>query len=487
MSLALPLTRVATDRFRWSVSFAVWLVSWASAVGAAVGSAEVTKAQPAPPSAGLINDWLRQEWPSASPWDLGGQFRVRYEVKENAGSFPNRDFLEGLDNSNDYFLFRTKVHLGWTPSSWFNVFVQGRDAHAVSDDRPITETDTFDLHQAYLRVGDPKQFPFALKVGRQELLYGDERWIGISDWSNLGRSFDAAKLRFENQTFWVDTFVGRQVLPRDDHFNVVNDYDWFSGIYASTRQLVPWQETEAYFLARNVSDESPTAVAATVGGPGARDIYTIGTRWKSLAKLAPWDYSFEAAGQFGSINQAGARRDHRALAMDVAGGHTWKDLFATPRLGVGYDFGSGDSDPDDGKNETLELLFGTNHRLYGVMDLFGLRNMHIPRVNGSIKPLPDMTITLEWLGFWLAETADFLYPESGAGRSQNGYGRNPGFSSQVGNEVDLIMNWRVVSWANLQAGYGHFFVGEYIRQTAAAGGRDAEDADWIYLQGTLSF
>lgn len=124
------------------------------------------------PSAGLINAWLRTEIPEASAWDVDGQFRVRYEVKENAGSFPNRDFLSGLDNSNDYFLFRTKAHLGWSPGSWFSAFAQGRDAHAVSDERTVTETDAFDLYQAYLRLGDPKEFPLSLKIGRQELLYG---------------------------------------------------------------------------------------------------------------------------------------------------------------------------------------------------------------------------------------------------------------------------------------------------------------------------
>ena len=441
-----------------------------------------------PPSAGLVNDWLRREAPAASAWDLGGQFRVRYEVKENAGSFPNRDFLSGLDNSNEYFLFRTKAHLGWSPVGWFNAFVQGRDAQAVSDNRPVTETDTFDLHQAFLRFGDPKQFPLSLKVGRQELLYGDERFAGISDWSNFGRSFDAVKLRFENELFWADAFTGRLVLARDDHFNVANDYDWFSGVYASTRKLAPWQDTDLFFLARNVEAHSPTAITPTLGGPGPRDIYTVGTRWKSVPdKLGNWDYAFEAVGQFGGINSSGARLDHQAFAVNATGGYTWKSASGAPRLALGYDFGSGDGNPRDGKNETFEPLFGTNHRLYGLMDVFGSRNMHIPRLSGSIKPAQDMTVTLDWLGFWMADTADFLYPEAGAGRSQNGYGRNPGFSSAVGHELDLVLNWRAASWGQLQAGYGHFFAGQYIRQSAAAGGRSTDDADWVYLQTTFSF
>src|SRR5215470_13360668 len=118
------------------------------------------------PRAGLINDWLHAQSPAAQPWDVGGQFRVRYEVKDNAGSFPNNDFLRGLENSNDYFLFRTKAHLGYAPVTWFAAFAEGRDSHAVSDARPVTETDAFDLYQAFVRLGDAKQFPLSLKVGR---------------------------------------------------------------------------------------------------------------------------------------------------------------------------------------------------------------------------------------------------------------------------------------------------------------------------------
>lgn len=140
--------------------------------------------KPAHPSAGMVNDRLREDFPSATAWDIGGQWRVRYEARD-AGSFPNRDFARDLDHGNDYLLVRTKVHLGWSPTPWFTAYVEGRDARAVP------QTDSFDLHQAHVRVGDLERFPFSLQVGRQELVYGDQRYIGNSDWSNFGRSFDA--------------------------------------------------------------------------------------------------------------------------------------------------------------------------------------------------------------------------------------------------------------------------------------------------------
>ena len=222
-------------------------------------------------------------------------------------------------------------------------YVEGRDAHAVSDIRTVPENDRFDLYQAYLRIGDTNIFPLSLKAGRQELIYGDQRYIGNSDWSNLGRSFDSVKLRYENDFFWLDAFTGRLVLAKDGRFNNPNHSDWFSGLYASTQRLASWQETDLFFLANNIGGRSTAE-----GGQKPRDVYTLGTRWKSLpGKLGGWDYSFEAAGQFGSIPENSRRFDHRGYAVNIAGGRTWNDAFGAPRLGVGYDFGSGDSNPAD--------------------------------------------------------------------------------------------------------------------------------------------
>ena len=61
-------------------------------------------------SAGIINDSLRSEFPAASAWDIGGQFRLRAEARD-AGSFPNRDYIQNRDHGNDHVLFRNKLHI----------------------------------------------------------------------------------------------------------------------------------------------------------------------------------------------------------------------------------------------------------------------------------------------------------------------------------------------------------------------------------------
>ncbi|MEO5715546.1 MAG: alginate export family protein [Luteolibacter sp.] len=447
----------------------------------------------APKSAGLLNDALKPDYPALGDWDIGGQLRFRYEVKDGAGPYPNNDFVgHGVVNENDWFLFREKLHVGWQPENWVKLYVEGRGSQVASDDRdPSPDQDIWDLQQAYVEFGSAKLFPLSAKLGRQELSYGDQRFIGIGDWSNTGRSFDAAKFRYSiSEKSWVDLFTGRVVIPVDDTFNKSNDYDQFSGLYASSQELLKGVETQAFFLARNVGENSPNAVSTGFGGPSERDVYTYGVRVKSLPDaFQGWDFAFEGAGQFGEVVTTGVSRDLQAFVLTGSGGYTFDKVEMKPRIGIGWDYASGDSDPNDGDQGTFESLFGTNHSFYGVADLIGLRNINSPRVSFSAKPVKGLTVSADYLLFWLANTGDSFYPESGSGRTGNGYGKNPKFGSYVGSEIDLVAKYAINSWSEAQIGYAHFFAGDYIEDSVgsvpANGG--ARDADWAYAQITVNF
>jgi hypothetical protein len=462
---------------------------------------------PVTPSAGLLNDWVRERQPESKDWDLGGQFRTRFEHKERfavpgvPGAFDFRD--EGGEPANTYWLFRTKIHLGYSPTPGFTAYVEGRDSFTLNDERqPDLESDRFDVHQAWVRLGNPQEFPLSLKVGRQELIYGDERVIGAFDWNNIGRVFDAVKVRFDHEKFWVDAFTGRVVLADDHELNLPNDYDWFSGLYASARALIPVQETQLYVLARNTGLRSPAANAGGApqpGGPPARDIYTVGLRVKSLpGKLGPWDYSAELAGQLGRFRetaglQAGKNLDHRAFAVHAGGGYAMKHWWGAPRLGVEYNFGSGDDNAADGDHATFENLFPTNHKFYGYMDFVSWQNIHNPRASLSLKPDPKLTVTADYHLFWLADTQDNSYTVAGARRggaaptAGAGYGINAGNDSYVGSELDLIATYAIKPHTIAQLGYGHFFVGDYVRQSLSAHGFGSTDADFVYVQLVFNF
>ncbi len=471
--------------------------------------AQYTPPPPPAPFQGFINEFFRAKDPYMNQWDIGGNTRFRYENRQGygipgiTGSVDFRD--HGTKVNNDYYLTRTRLHVGYT-DKWWSAFVEGQSSTANNDARyayadapavPGTvkrkgngpEADLIDVHQGYVTLGNQKEFPLTAKVGRQELSYGEERLIGAFNWNNIGRSFDAAKVRWQNEWFGADFFSGRPVVPQDGQFDVANTYDFLSGMYA-TSMKVPKNILDVYFLARNTTRQANSAEPSPqFPQPTARDIYTVGGRVKSKpGELAGWDYSVEGAYQFGDFapTTTAARLKQNAFMFVVQGGYTFTNLWSTPRLGLEYDYGSGDNNPNDGTHGTFENLFPTNHKFYGSMDLVSLQNIQDAGINLTCKPTSRMSCALMGNALWLANTDDYFYTVSGTPRTTGGYGVNPNYNSFLGTELTAVTGYAVTRFAQVEAGYAHFFVGKYVEQSLAGVG-GATDANFFYVQTSINF
>lgn len=482
-------------------------------LAAAAALAQYTPPPPPAPFPGFINEALRKDDPYMNRWDFGGQFRERFEYHAGygiAGTPGSLDFRDqNADTINAYHLHKLRFRAGYT-DSWFSVLTEGRSSLASGDERiasaaPVRregdgpEADSIDLHQAFVTLGNHKEFPLSLKVGRQELSYGEERLLGAFAWNNIGRVFDAAKLRWQNSWFGADFFASRLVIPEDGRFNVSNDYEWFSGFYA-TSPKIPKHSLDVYGFARNATPQAARAVDSPQAPlPSARDVYTLGARLKSApGRLGSWDYFVDLAGQLGNYAdpRAGApagRLDHEAWMAVFNGGYTFSDLWGAPRLGLEYAFGSGDGDPQDGSHGTFDNLYPTNHKFYGYGDFVSLQNIHNLRPMLTLKPTARLSVALEGHLFWLADTADSFYnvggvPRGGAGPTPGtGYGVNPDYGGFVGAELDVIAGYAVTRFAQIEAGYAHFFTGSYVNQSLSDPAFGSRAADFFYLQAVINF
>ena len=179
--------------------------------------------------------------------------------------------------------------------------------------------------------------------------------------------------------------------------------------------------------------------------------------------------------------------------VDVQGGYTFSNLWATPRLGVEYIYASGDDNSADGKHGTFDSLFPTKHRFAGYMDFVSLQNIQDVHCILQLKPVSRVSLAVEGHGFWLADTHDSFYNAGGAPRGAfggtpgNNYGINPAYHSFVGTELDVIAGVAVTRFAQLETGYGHFFVGDYIRSSLSSPAVGSKDADYLYVQTAINF
>lgn len=402
------------------------------------------------------------------------QEKMRFEVREN-----NFDFNDGVNSLTDdsWLLQRARLGMKLKPVDWFTFYIQGQSSFEIDSDRPnepgvlgAEGDDPIDIRQAYFQFG-PKTMN--LTLGRQVFLYGDERVIGPLDWTNLGRTFDAARFHYERSSWWIDVFAASVVTFDSDELNASDLFNnqgmgreqVFSGIYFSSTGLVPWQVTDFYAL--ELHEDSSA---------GSTDFVSLGTRMKAdPAKLSGWDYDTEMVAQFGEVRS----RDLAAFAGHWGGGYNWLKNPWKPRVGIEYNFGTGDSSARDGHVNTFQNLFPTNHKFYGYMDLFSWQNIHNPAVSFSMQPAKSIKLQLDYHAFWLAETGDAWYRANGVTQVRP---INSGAGSFVGTELDFTASWKATKNVAFQVGYSHFFAGDYL---AATGAND--DADFAYTQVQIDF
>ena len=105
---------------------------------------------------------------------LTGEVRLREE-----GFLGNR-FTDGNDDL--YLLQRVRLGVEVRPTSWMAAYAQAQDARVSFTDRVAPAPpfqDSVDLRQAYLQFGG-EAHPLNLRVGRQELAFGEERLVGAA-------------------------------------------------------------------------------------------------------------------------------------------------------------------------------------------------------------------------------------------------------------------------------------------------------------------
>jgi Alginate export len=122
---------------------------------------------------------------------LGGDVRERLEYFnefEFGSSEPER--------SDAYLLSRFRLSVDFHVSRYFRIFAEGKSA--LSTDRDLlggnttTFMDTIDLQNGFADIMIPlgDQASVTLRGGRQELIFGAQRLVGVSDFTNVRRTFD---------------------------------------------------------------------------------------------------------------------------------------------------------------------------------------------------------------------------------------------------------------------------------------------------------
>ena len=198
----------------------------------------------------------------------------------------------------------------------------------------------------------------------------------------------------------------------------------------------------------------------------------MGTRFWGKTPLGAhtWDYDTEVAGQWGK--SAGDTIQAWMWAADT--GYKLGDVPWTPRIGIGFDYASGDSDPFDDVHQTFNQMDPLGHAYFGYLDQIGRQNLWAQNVNLTVKPHKSVTSRLAWHTFWTDKNRDALYNVAGAPVRRSARGN---VGDEIGHELDLTIKWQIDPHASVLFGYSHFWDSDFITDTGVS-----EDPDLFYLQ-----
>jgi Alginate export len=449
----------------------VFFCAFCSVVGPLCGIANAEQSTPAKPSA-EERFWSNIKGLPIGPFklDLGVGLRLRGEFQ---GSFNVKKFGAG---SHDEILFeRARLELGLRISDGFRFFVQGQDAHEFGCNFSNKDFQSsspynnhFDLRQAFLEWTRIGRAPLGFKVGRQSISFSDNRLMGPGEWGNVGRyTWDAAALTWRSDRVDVDLFYAFRVQydPAgfdDRHVN----YDVL-GLF-STFPVQMLKLHAFYFLQLS---NFPSDVKQPHSGSSHR--HSAGVSLEG-ALDSGIDFSAGVIPQFGTWNDTTVM----ALGGYAVLGYT-APLAGSPRIGLHYAYGSGDSNPADKTTCTFDGLFGAVDKYYGRMNLFAWMNLHDLQLALSGSPMKFIKVSADYHLFLLADKHDAWYYPNGKPQRQDPSGAS---GRLVGHELDLVVVIKATRHAQIQAGYGLFVPGEFVRHTGLH-----EPAHWGFLQGSYHF
>lgn len=389
-------------------------------------------------------------------FNTGGEVRYMYQ------DLPNFN----LTGNNIYkHLLRERVYLDSWYLDRFRLYMEMLDARDLGPFNPgPLDEDTADFLNLFV---DVKMFDICDKgvyarVGRQELLFGSERLISPLDFANTKRTFQGVRGYRIGEKFDTDVFWVQPVIPDPVRMDWVDTRVNFAGWW-NTYRPQKGQFLDAYYLFlsnQNNINRLGVQLAPT-------DVHTFGTRY--CGDKNNWLWDGELMMQFGNQQARGVF----AGAATCGGGYHFKCCPWQPTFWGYFDYASGTNNPDGGSFNTFNELFPFGHYYLGWADLVGRRNIFDANCHFFLYPTNWTQIWLAYHHFWLASPRDALYSANGLPSRRDPTGAA---GSDVGSEVDCIINFTLSKHQNVMIDYNHFFGGRFVQQT---GGR--ADAGTLYF------
>ncbi len=289
---------------------------------------------------------------------FGGELREQFQVYNNInfGDVPPTY----SDTNINQLWHRLMVHSNIELGNHFRFFIQLNSTLRFLNDNPIVpeiDENQLSLHQAFAAL---KYTNCNIRLGYQEMYYGNHRLITVREGPNTRQAFDGLVVKHKFKNGVIDFFAVSKVVSKQYVFDDESMYDGLYGIYG-TQYFSNHKMGLDYFL---VDFQSKTRKYNYQSG--FEDRQTFGMRLFSNLKTI--NFEFEAGYQTGKFNDLTINAYTVLADVNVTVLPSKKGV-----IGFAANVASGDKDNRDNKLNTYNLLYAKP--AYGLAIPIGATNI----------------------------------------------------------------------------------------------------------------
>lgn len=393
---------------------------------------------------------------------FSGEIRPRYELRHGY-----KTIIPDSSAAANFISQRTRLNFFYGSKMFkFGLVLQNVRVWGDVPQLNSSDVNSTAIHQAWGEVIFSKKL--ALKIGRQEISYDDQRIFGSVNWTQQARSHDAAIIKYRpSKSTRIDVGIAYnaqgETLYKTNY--TLNNYKTFQYIWyhekfnkvglslLALNNGMPYQEVNA---------SQVVVYSQTIGG-----LLTCGN--KPLSFNTSFYYQ-------GGRNKFDKTLSARYFSANVS--YTAPSKFT---VGLGGEYLSGTTSKNQALGETdnsFKPFYGTNHKFDGWMDYFyvgsymysnGLFDISLPLIQKADK------FTFKLIPHY------FLAAAKVSAKQIDGTWKD--YKSNLGGEIDFSVNYNFSKDVAISGGYSQMMATQTLQ--VLKGGNYKNSNNWAWLMFTF--
>ncbi|MCL2823458.1 MAG: alginate export family protein [Polyangiaceae bacterium] len=435
-------------------------------------------------------------------WHIHPTLELRTQAEYRHNPFDLSSSSQSVEPTNNQWWILSRARLGIAAERGpIRAVLELQDSRSWGESPAIdfgsrNSTPSTTARLAFAELRGSKQRASFLRIGRQEIVWGDGRLLGASDWSHTGQSLDAARGNLVLGNANIDLFASiiaypgatpaelqpnSPVLPRGSGtqlHGVRIAYHIAPLLHLESINLARIARTIDYSTDTNTTDNTNTLNTVNKYDE-LSDLFA--TNLHAWGSSSSFSYSINGVFQFGRTTPLEQSLNQIAWAASAKAQYN-SNLPWNLGLGIESSYATGQNKDKTNDSTRFQPILPDTRLGGGNMGLYAWSNTMDAAGLILLSPLEDTRINLAYRYVALAEPSDQWLSASltkiGTDRSNE--------DRFLGHELDARLETSPWTPVSLVAGYGALLTGQGAKNILEASGRGRPGAQhYGYVQLTV--